>query len=810
VTRSIIAVTLALGVAAMTTAFGSVNAALFRQPPFHEAAQLAVLNLERNPTGEAPRQERWSFARFERLRQSQKSFEDVASYSPASVTLSAGAGAELVSCERVSASYFSVLRLAAARGRVFAERDDDPASPSAVAVIGHSVWTRDFASDPDVLRRTIRLNGVPLTVIGVLPAGFSGLSGRATIWIPRTLSSQITYAEYVTTNQNFIPAIGRLRPGVDLETARSELAILGAGINRSLPSDPENPEERVRATATSLNTARAGPLVRRSLFVLLGAVALLHLLACTNVINLMLGRAAARQREYAVRAALGSSARRLFGETLAEGFVLAAVGGAAGVLLAWWAISAITPPASTWSTTYSELAAFDRPAFSSLELAFGMALALATAGLVAMPSAINASRVDVSRGLATTSRSVAAGGLSLRAPTTRGVIVGVEAALAALLVVAAGLLLASVQRMRQADTGVEPDRILTFWVIPSEARVPPADAPAFITRLLDAIARAPGVESVTVDGGGPLSGSASSTLFIEGQPPPPVGQAPLITRHYVGADHFRTLGIRVLRGRTFSEADAADSPRVAIISDTAARRFWPNDDPIGRRVWFGGGSNFDSPERSAEIVGIVGDVRYQPFDRLVNLASFYTPYKQFTYPARMVFVRTAADPLSVVADVRRAVGSVDPELALQDVGPLADVVSASWARRRFDATLFAGFGIAALLLAASGIFAVLAHSVESRRREFGIRIALGAHTPRVVRQVLREGMAYPIVGLSVGILAAVWFTRVLRSLLFETSPQEPRVFVGVISVLLLASALACLGPAWRATRANPIEALRAE
>ena len=794
----------------MTTTFGSVNAALFRQPPFHEAARLAVLHLQRNPTGEPPRQERWSYARFERLRRLQKSFEDIASYSPASVTLSSGADAELVSCERVSASYFSVLRIAAVRGRLFTEREDDPGAQAPVAVISDGLWTRSFASDPDIVGRTIRLNGVPLTVIGVLAPGFSGLSGRATIWIPRTMSSQITYAEYVTTNQNFIPAVGRLRPGVDLESARSELGVLGAEINRALPSDPQNPDERVTATATPLNRVRTGPLVRRSLFVLLGAVALLHLLACTNVINLMLGRATARQREYAVRAALGSSARRLFGQTLIEGFVLAAIGGAAGVMLAWWATAAVTPPASAWSTTYGELASFDLPAFSGIELIFGLTLAFATAVLVAIPSAINASRVDVSRGLRTTSRSVAGGGLSLRAPTTRGVIVGVEAALAALLVVGAGLLLDSVRRMRQVDIGVDTDRVLTFWVIPSEARIPPAQAPAFITRLLAAIAPVPGVESVSVDGGGPLSGSASSTLFIAGQPTPPIGQAPLITRHYVAPDHFRTLGIPLLRGRGIAGTDSAGAPRVTVISESAARRFWPNEDPIGRRVWFGGGSNFDSPDRSAEIVGIVGDVRYQSFDRTVNLASFYTPYMQFTYPARMVFVRTAADPMSLVSDVRRAVGTVDPELALQDVRPLTDVVSTSWARRRFDATLFTGFGLAALLLAASGIFAVLAHSVESRRREFGIRIALGARTDRVLWQVLREGLAFPIAGLTLGLGAAIWITSVLQSLLFETSPQDGRVFAVVIAVIVGSSTLACLGPAWRATRADPIEALRSE
>jgi putative ABC transport system permease protein len=364
--------------------------------------------------------------------------------------------------------------------------------------------------------------------------------------------------------------------------------------------------------------------------------------------------------------------------------------------------------------------------------------------------------------------------------------------------------------MRRVDVGIVPDRVLTFWVIPSEARVPTTEAPAFVSRLIASIARVPAIESVTVDGGAPLSGSATSTLYIAGQPPPPAGQAPPITRHYVGPNHFDTLGIPLLRGRTFSAMDTAGSPRVTVISDSAARRFWPNENPIGRRVWFGGGSNFDSPERSAEIVGVVGDVRYQPFDRPVNLASFYTPYTQFTYPMRMVFARTSGDPQSMVPEVQRAVAAVDPELAIQEVRPLEDLLSGSWARRRFDAILFGGFGLAALLLAASGVFAVLAYSVETRRREFGIRIALGAQRTRVIWHVLREGMGFPVAGLAVGILGATALSRVLQSSLFETSPQEPRVFAVMAAVLLLVSAAACLGPAWRATRADPIESLRAE
>ena len=364
--------------------------------------------------------------------------------------------------------------------------------------------------------------------------------------------------------------------------------------------------------------------------------------------------------------------------------------------------------------------------------------------------------------------------------------------------------------MQRADVGVDADHVLTFWVIPSEARVPPTAAPAFIGRVIDAIARVPGVEGVTVDGGAPLSGSASSTLYIAGQPAPDPGQAPPVLRHYIAPDHFRTLGIPVRQGRPFTAADTADAPRVAVISETAARRFWPRGDAIGQRVWFGGGSNFNSLERSALIVGIVGDVAYQPFDRRANFASFYTPYTQFTYPARAVFVRTAQDPLAALPDVRRAVASVDPELALQDTQLLADQLRASWARQRLDTALFSGFGLAALGLAASGIFAVLAYSVSTRRREFGIRIALGARSSRIVRLVLGEGMAFPIAGLFIGLAASLALTRLLQASLYETSPLEPRVFFSMAGVLLAAALLASLIPAWRATKADPVESLRAE
>jgi putative ABC transport system permease protein len=283
-----------------------------------------------------------------------------------------------------------------------------------------------------------------------------------------------------------------------------------------------------------------------------------------------------------------------------------------------------------------------------------------------------------------------------------------------------------------------------------------------------------------------------------------------VLRHYIAPDHFTTLGIPVLRGRVFTATDVAGAPRVTVISETAARRFWPEEDPLGKRVWFGGGSSFNSPDSSAEIVGIVGDVVYAPLDQRPNFASFYTPFAQFTYASRMVFLRTAGDPLSVVPDVRKAIAAVDPELAMRDVQPLTGIITGSWARHRFDATLFGGFGVTALLLAASGIFAVLSYAVARRTREFGIRIALGANPGRVLWHVLREGMAFPLAGLVVGVAASLAITRLLQSSLYEISPQEPRVFVGTAALLIVVAAAACLVPAWRATRADPMEALRAE
>jgi putative ABC transport system permease protein len=374
-----------------------------------------------------------------------------------------------------------------------------------------------------------------------------------------------------------------------------------------------------------------------------------------------------------------------------------------------------------------------------------------------------------------------------------------------------GLMINSFVRMQRTNLGIDPNGVLTFALRPSEVRVPPSDAPAFITRVLDAIHLVPGVVAATVDGCAPLSTvCANAELQIVGRPVPPSDQTPSVLRHYVGPEHFRVLGISVLSGRGFTADDDGRHPGVAIVNQAAARRFWPHGSPIGQRVWFPGGSAFDSPDSAATIVGVVGDVAYQPLDQRPFQPDFFTPYAQFTYASRMVMVRTSGDPGSVVVGVRTAVRSVDSDLPLFDVQTLRERLGGSWSKHRFDALLLGGFAAVALLLAASGIYAVVAHAVSQRTREMGIRLALGATPAVVLRLVMREGMMLPLLGMAAGVAGSLALTGVLRASLYEVAPTDPGVFAVTTGLMLLVAALACLLPARRATRADPLEALRSE
>ena len=802
-----VAGTLAISVCALTTAFGVAWAAILRPPPFRDAGRLTML-YSTHTDGAAPYNARWSYPRITLLKGRATSFSQIANYTGTQVSLTGGDETESVQGEIASSEYFTLLGVGARLGRTILPGDDEPSEPAEVVVLGHDLWQRRFGADPAVIGRTLGVNGTPLTIVGVLPGGFRGLTDRAQLWFPPALAPRLTYAGYLTTDQNFISAVARLRPESSIDVANTELQILVPRIFAERPDAEPEAADRPSGIARTLNAARVHPGVRSAQLLLLGTVALLHLLACANVTSLLLGSALARGRESAVRTALGCSPRALFVSRLAEGALVAAVGGVAGTLLAAWTASVVTVPADVWGPRnfYGALAAFSAPSFSWATIAFGLVLTVVTAALVALLPALTALRLNVTTGLRDGPRGTSARGTSLRRPSARGVIIAGETALAIVLLVAGGLMVESFNRMRHTELGVDGDGVLTFLIQPPDARIPPAAAPAYIDRMLAAITSLPGVTDATVDGGAPVSGTARSTLFIAGRETVPAA-APGVLRHYVAPGHFSTLGIPVVRGRSFTRRDVAGQPRVAIISETASRRFWPGQDPLGQRVWFGGPAQRDS---SAEIVGIVGDVMYEPLDSDPNRSSFYTPYAQFTYSWRQYFVRTSGDPSALVAPIRRAVRLVDPNVPLTEVQTLRSLIGASWTRQRFDAFFYGMFALLALGLAVSGIYAVVSYAVGQRTREMGIRLALGARPGGVVRLVVREGLTFPAIGVVAGLGLAWAASGVLRASLYGVGASDPRVIGGAVGLLLLAALGACLVPARRATRVDPCESMRTD
>ena len=804
--------TIAVGVGALAVAFTMIDAAIFRQPPFPEAPRLAMVYSTRTAPTFGTVRERWSYPRIQALRELVTSYELLANHTPSSgLTLTGTEETEPVAGEFVSPSYFTLLGARPVVGRVFGPGEDVTQGAHPLIVIGFDLWQRRYGADPHIVGRAIEVNGELLTVVGVLPRGFRGLSNTAQLWVPTTMAPVLTYRDYLSTNQSFISVIGRRRAGVSAEQATRELQLLGPRIAAAQPAEDTDSATVRGATDVPLNEARVDAMSRRSLLLLLGAVALLHVLACINVASLLLGRAVGQRHESAVRAALGSSSARLFGRSFGEAVMLVLVGGAVGGLAAAWLSGVIAVPASLWGPRnfYGSLASFAEPVFGGRSVLFVGLLSLASAALIAVAPALMVSRTDVSDGLRQGSRAGSAGTGTMRRLTFRGAIVAAETALALVLLVAGGLTIDSFRRLRGSELGVDTRQILTFLVQPSEVRVPVDQAPAFVDRVIAAVSAVPGVEAVSVDGGAPVTGSARSVLFIQGREPP-AGGAPPVHRHYVAPDHFRTLGVPLLRGRAFTAADRAGAPRVAIISASAAREFWPGTSPLGQRVWFGGGSSFSSPDSSAEIVGIVGDVVYEPLMQRRNPHSFYTPYAQFTYAWRMVLVRASGDPRSLVSGVRAAVRRVDPDLPLNDVQTLEERVAGTWERNRFDATLFGGFAVLALLLSASGIYAVVAHAVRQRTREMGVRLALGSSPRRLLGLVVTEGMVHPVIGLLLGVVLAVSLAGAMRASLYGIGPTDPRVFAAAVALLLLVAASACVIPAGRAARVDPMQSLRAE
>jgi predicted permease len=801
------ALSIALGIAATTAVFGVVDAALFRPPPLDHPESLVALYITRQPPNREVQRERWSWRRATLLRRQATSLENAATFT-LSVLAITGDEPEPLNVEIVSHEYFPTLRLHPMIGREL-DASDDLTEASPVVLLGYDLWQRRYAGERDIVGRTIGINGVQATVIGVMPHGFDGLSGRAQAWAPVSLPPRTSYGDYLTTNQNFISVIGRLRDDVTIDRARSELARVGRDIQREEPSTVFTPGTEFGATVVSLNEARIDPTTRWPMLLLLAAAGCLLLLACTNVAGLLLGRAAGRVREIGIRIATGATRGRVIRQLLAEAAILATAGGAIGVVIAIPLTLNAGLPQAMWRgrNFYGALSEFSSPRVDARMLVLSAAVCAVTTVLFGLVPALSATRLDLVSAL----RAGGGGSTSGGRTSLRRVVVGVETALAVVLLAGGALLAASWRRLTATDPGFDSSRLLTFLVRPSDVAYPPAKASFLWTRLLAAIEHVPGVEAASVDGCAPVgTGCASSTLYVMGRPEPRRDEAPGVLRHYVGPDHFRALSVPVLRGRIFDDRDRQGSPRVTVINRTAAERFWPNEDPIGKRVWFGGGSSYDRPDSSAEIIGIVGDVAYQPFDERPFQADFYTPYAQFTFATRTVLVRTRLDPSAIVPEVRRALQSVDQTLAMFEVRTEDEVMKASWARLTYQTKVLSGFAGVALLLAAMGIFAIVAHVIGARRREIGVRMALGATPAQVLATVGESGARPATVGLVAGLVATLLLERVFSSAIYGVRSFEAGVVASVGIALAIVIVASTYLAARRALTVDPAESLRFE
>jgi predicted permease len=810
--------TLALGIGATTTMFSVVYAALLRPLPFAEPHRLVMLFLTRTTPQEGLVRLRWSVPVATTVQASVASYETMATVTGASVAVSNTVSShqssvvgqqssdgsqppEQIDGEMVSAGYFAVLRVAPSMGRAFRAEEDTVAGAHPVAIISDRLWRRRFAAEPAIVGRMLRVSDVPLTIVGVMPAGFSGITGRAELWMPRTMAPVLTYSEYLVSPQHFISIIARLRPGVGLSQASAEIAAMGGRF-----ADPgSRAETHWSAEAVPIGEARIDPTLRRSALMLLAAAGCVLLIACVNVAGLLLARARTRRREIAIRLAIGSTRRRLVRQLVTEGLVIASIAGVCGTVLAAWGVRVFARHApgiiASFGNQYGAVGSYAAPSLDLQALVFVVAATLGTTLLCALVPAIEASRPDLVSALKEDER----GGSRGRA---LGTLVVSEVALAVLLLAAAGLLVETFAHMQSVRGGFETDRVLTFWIRPPNSRYAPADGPAIVERMLTRIQQVPGVASAAVNRATPFMGGSRTILFFPDKPtdgavPPPVG------RHYVSADYFRTLGIPLRAGRVLTPADRAESAPVAVVNETGARRFWPGENPIGKRVWFGSttGTAFTDRARPVEIVGVVGDVKYDGIGQPMN-ADFYTSYLQFAYPDTMVIVKTRGPAPALVPALRGAVAAVDASVPIFDVMTLEDRIGVALARPRFNATIVAAFAAAALLLAALGVYGVLTYSVSSRMREIGVRLALGADASRVVRLVLGEGLRLSAAGATLGIAAALAMTRLMQGLLAGVAPSDPRILATGAVVMLAVAAVAAWLPAKRASAIDPIVVLR--
>ncbi|CAN5347634.1 ABC transporter permease [soil metagenome] len=803
---SVVAViALALGLGANTAIFSVFNAVLLRPLPYPEADRLMVVyetNLARGQTDVGA-----SMPDFREWRGRNQSFERMAAFSTDSYNISSNEEPERVVGAQASIDLVPLLGVEPSQGRAFLP-EEEIYGKHRVVIVSEELWRSRFGADAKLLNQTIKLNGEDFNVVGVMPRGFDFPERRVMLWTPLALpdgSSRNTRGNY------WLGVVGRLKPGVTEAQAQADLN----NVHHQLAQDVKE-TAGYGARVESLHEATVGN-VRAALVVLLAAVACVMLIACANVANLLLARAAGRQREVAIRAALGANRRRLIRQLMTESLLLSILGGIAGLLLAVWGVDALV-------SLEPDLPRLNAIRVDGRALVFMFALVLLTSLLFGIAPAWRATKINLDESLKEGGRRATGGGREYRLLNS---LVVAEIAIALVLLVGAGLMVNSLLRLQHVDPGFKTNNILTMQLALPKSRYPDERREltvGFYRQLLERLKALPGVEAAGMTTALPLTQSGWGKVFTREDRPAPksLKEIPSIQYRQVSAGYFNTLGIPLTKGRFLSESDTSESSPVAVINETMAKRFWPDEDPLGKRFWLGPPEEMVPPGILRPnyrfirwtIVGVVGDVKHQGLSRSANPEAYTLPEQSLTNdsPARTMYVavRTAGDPTSLTAAIRRQVQELDTEQPVAEVATMERRLSESLAQSRFNTSLLTIFAAVACRRAALGVYGVMSYSVSQRTHEIGIRMALGAQSSDVLHIIVRRGMMLALFGVGIGMAGALALTRLMKNLLYGVSATDPFTFAAIALLLAGTAFLACYIPARRAAKVDPMVALRYE
>ena len=796
---AIAVLTLALGIGANTAIFSVVNAVLLNPLPYKEPDRL--VSLWENVPGHG----RWRVApaNYSDWKKQNSVFEDVSAFGGSSMTLTGDGEPEQLTGGRVGSGYFAVVGVNPILGRAFAAEDYE-AGKGQVVILGNAFWQRRFGGDPNIINRTITLDGAPYTVVGVMPPGIYPIwpttSGQLTFDEPQQhILTPMSLPPFLATlrSAHILGVVARLKPGVSLEQATTEMNTIGARLAQ------EYEENRGEGIIVSQFMNEVVGDVRPALFTMLAAVGLVLLIACANVTGLLLAQHAGRSKEVAIRAALGAGRVRLVRQFCLEGLLLSFFGTVAGIALAALGMKVLLQFVPKGVPRLAQVSLDLRV------LGFTMLIALATCLIFSLIPAWQTSKPDLHTALEQSGRTSGPGASRLR---FRQLLVVFQVSIAVMLVVGAGLLVKSFWLLQRVDAGFQAEGVLSAGITLPFTKYPePNQINNFFKQVLEGISAVPGVKSATIAYDPPLQSNWLDAFEIEGRVVPagtPRESANFIP---VGPEYFDTVGVKIAVGRKFTPLDDQDHPGVALVNESFVKHYFPNENPLGRHILPGPPGRIWQQKKltSFEIVGIVRDVKLAGLDA-PSAPAYYLPASQSPLGDMTILVRTTTDPLSIVGAVRQAVWSIDPNQPLSNVTTLAKVVDESIAQRRLNMLLMGLFGGLAMLLSAVGIYGLLSHAVTQRTHEMGIRMALGAQVGDVLKLVLKQGMLLALAGEAIGLVAAIGLTRLMRGLLFGVGPNDAMTFIAVVGVLTTVALLACYLPARRATKVDPLVALRYE